>query len=157
MNLYEELRGLIVALSEGGVEYGVCGGIALALHGLPRATRDIDILIQKRDLQRALAVVALLGFDTPARPMVFKRGEPDQIEVQRVSKLGAREPLSLDLLLVAPILEPVWESRQDFDWEGVTITAVSATGLAIMKRLAGRPQDLADLHRLGMDSDDQDA
>ncbi len=43
--LYDELRTLISALDRGKIEYALCGGIAMAIHGRPRATVDIDILI----------------------------------------------------------------------------------------------------------------
>jgi len=44
--LFDELNDIIDSLEKSGVEYAVCGGLALAVHGFPRATFDIDILIQ---------------------------------------------------------------------------------------------------------------
>ncbi len=44
--LLDELSQLISALNENEIEYAVCGGLALAIHGFARATLDIDILIQ---------------------------------------------------------------------------------------------------------------
>jgi hypothetical protein len=45
--LLGELSQLISALSENGVEYAVCGGLSLAIHGFARATLDIDVLIRE--------------------------------------------------------------------------------------------------------------
>jgi hypothetical protein len=44
MDLYDELRSLVAALDRQHVDYAICGGIALALHGYPRFTKDIDLL-----------------------------------------------------------------------------------------------------------------
>ena len=52
LNLYEELKALATAFDAGGVDYALCGGLALAVHGHPRATKDIDILVRRGDLRR---------------------------------------------------------------------------------------------------------
>jgi hypothetical protein len=81
--------------------------------------------------------------------MVFgiRTGTPR--EVQRVSKLDPRsnDSLALDLLVVNADLEAVWRDRA-FDVGGLRIFVVSRDGLATMKRIAGRPQDLVDLAKL---------
>ena len=56
--------------------------------------------------------------------------------------------MSLDLLVVSPDLAEVWAGRLVVPWTGRQITIVSRAGLATMKRMAGRPQDLADLAAL---------
>lgn len=45
-----------------------CGGLAMAVHGYPRATKDIDLLIHPDDLPRIEAVVNQAGFDVPGGP-----------------------------------------------------------------------------------------
>jgi hypothetical protein len=42
-DLYEEFKAIVSALEEHRIDYAVCGGLALAVHGLPRATVDIDL------------------------------------------------------------------------------------------------------------------
>lgn len=75
--------------------------------------------------------------------------------MQRVSKLddatGALVPL--DFLVVVPSYEEVWRSRVRAQWGGRQLTVVSPSGLATMKRLAGRPQDLADIAALESEED----
>ena len=56
--------------------------------------------------------------------------------------------LSLDLLLVTPQVQDVWQTREKIDFLGNQLSVVSREGLIKMKRLAGRPQDLADIERL---------
>ena len=45
MDLHQELVQLIDALEAAGAEYALCGGLALAVHGHPRFTKDIDLLV----------------------------------------------------------------------------------------------------------------
>jgi hypothetical protein len=154
-----ELDVVIDALRADGVEYAVCGGLAMAIHGHPRATKDIDMIVQASDLDRAIAAAKRIGFDVPARKMIFglKVGAPR--EVQRISKLDPEtgELLTLDLLVVNHELEPVWEARQAVVARGREIVVVSRDGLVTMKRIAGRKQDLADIDKLLGITDEEDS
>ena len=144
--LLEELSQIISALDAGGIEYAVCGGLALAIHGLARATLDIDILIQPESLEKAYKVGAESGFDIRGLDISFKERA---VEIRRVSKIDDEgEVLSLDLLLVTPQVQDVWETREKIDFLGNRLSVVSRDGLIKMKTLAGRPQDLADISRL---------
>ena len=49
-DLYAEFKALNLALTAEGVPYAVCGGLAFAIHVQPRATVDMDFLIQEADL-----------------------------------------------------------------------------------------------------------
>ncbi len=147
--LLDELSQIISALEDGGIEYAVCGGLALAIHGLARATLDIDILIQPESLEKTYKIAAEKEFDIRELDISFKERA---VEIQRVSKIDSNgEVLSLDLLLVTPHVEDVWETRETIDFLGNKLSVVSRTGLIKMKTLAGRPQDLADIARLEND------
>jgi len=144
--LLDELSQLISALDENEIEYAVCGGLALAIHGFARATLDIDILIQPESLETAYKVGAENGFDIRGLDISFKERA---VEIRRVSKIEDNgEVLSLDLLIVTPQVQDVWETREKIDFLGNQLSVVSLTGLIKMKQLAGRPQDLADIERL---------
>jgi len=149
MDLYGELLALVDALNEADLDYALCGGLAVGIHGYPRFTKDIDLLVRAEDLDRILAVVAPLGFTYQAGPMTFDHGKPTERHVRRVSKAGEDDLLTLDLILVEPAFQGTWEDRDLFSWQGRQLQVVSAVGLAQMKRLAGRPQDLLDLEKLG--------
>lgn len=148
MNLREEFLALIDALNRDGVEYGVCGGIALAIHGFPRFTKDIDILVRPEDLDRALTVAAAQGFIVAAKPLRFDAGTPKEREVRRISKIEGEDVMTLDLLLSRGVLQDAWDDREAFEWQGRIVKTVSAQALARMKRIAGRDQDLLDVRRL---------
>ena len=144
--LLEELSQLISALDENKIEYAVCGGLALAIHGFARATLDIDILIRAESLEKAYKIGAENGFDIRGLDISFKERA---VEIRRVSKIDSNgEVLSLDLLMVTPHVEDVWETREEIEFLGNRLSVVSREGLIKMKTLAGRPQDLADISRL---------
>jgi len=147
MNLYDELMALVTALEK--AEYALCGGVALAFHGYPRFTKDIDLLVRAEDLQKVREAVAACGFKIEGGRVPFRLGKPDEQIIHRVSKIQGHEALTLDLMIVNPGLEEIWRSRGMFDWKGRPVKVVSREGLVKMKRLAGRPQDLADVERLG--------
>ncbi|MGI8543217.1 MAG: hypothetical protein ACR2MD_07010 [Aridibacter sp.] len=103
--LLDELSQIISALDDGGIEYAVCGGLALAIHGFARATLDIDILIQPDSLEKAYEVAKKYEFDIRGMDISFKERA---VEIRRVSKIDSNgEGLSLDLLLVTPHVEDV--------------------------------------------------
>ncbi len=157
LNLITELESLVDALDADGVAYALCGGLALGLHGHPRATEDIDVLIAATDLARALDVAKRVGFDVPARKMVFGQRVGKAREVQRVSKLDpdTGDLLPLDFLVVNEELAEVWNGRITVETGTRKLTVVSRAGLATMKRIAGRGQDLVDLAKLEGTYDDE--
>jgi hypothetical protein len=146
-DLYDEFKSIISALSERGIDYAVCGGLAMAVHGLARATVDIDLLILADDLEAVRAAAKKLDYTIDALPMTFAAGA---IEIRRVSKIDAETGvvLSLDLLLVTPQIAEVWTSRSTVEWEGGHLKVVSPQGLIALKMLRGSGQDLDDIKRL---------
>lgn len=149
--LLDELSNIISALNENEIEYAVCGGLALTIHGFPRATFDIDVLIRPESLEKAYEIAARYGFDIRGLDMSFKE---KAVEIRRVSKIDETgEVLPLDYLLVTPQVEDVWETREKLDWEGKTLWIVSREGLIKMKQLAGRDKDLIDIDRIKNEED----
>jgi hypothetical protein len=125
--LYEQLKELLHALGEQRIEYALCGGLALAVHGLPRATLDIDLLVRPETWPQVEVVARTLGFTLKASPMSFSKGA---IEVRRVSKIDPQQnPLTLDTLLVTDKIKDVWNSRCEVPWEKQTVWVVSREGL----------------------------
>lgn len=156
MDLYEELLALIDLFDAEHIDYALCGGIAVAFHGYPRFTKDIDILIHEDDLHRVRTVTAVQGFTFDSGRIPFGAGGPNERIVYRISKIEQDEILTLDLLLVSPVLQEVWKNRELFEWQERRVCIVSAQGLAVMKRLAGRDQDNLDLKKLGFSEESDD-
>jgi hypothetical protein len=154
MDILEELKTLTIKLKEENIEYALCGGLALAIYALPRATLDIDILIEASLLERIERVVHDLGYTTKAEPMHFHGGK---IQIHRVTKIesGTGEALMLDMLLVTPEIRQAWNNRLEVEWEHGTISVVSPEGLILLKsfRKSGQDQDDIDFLRSIIDED----
>lgn len=148
LDLYDELKKVITALDEQGIPYAVCGGLAVSIHVEPRATEDLDLLVLVQDLDRCQSAVEPLGFKKYESPMALAQGV---VTLQRLLKLepAGEDHVTLDLLLVgSPVLESVWRTRQNFEWESRKIWIVSREGLIELKRLRGSSQDLVDIEKL---------
>lgn len=144
LNLYDELRALVDAFEGAAVDYALCGALALAVHGVARATKDIDVLARTEDAERVRNVARAAGFTLEALPMTFRSG----ISLRRFSKIVDGRPLMLDVLLVDEALEQIWRSREVHTWKHGPIHVVSREGLITLKLTAGRPQDLVDIQSL---------
>jgi hypothetical protein len=145
IDVYAEFVALVRALEEAEIEYALCGALALAVHGAPRATKDIDVIARRQDADRLRAVAKETGFVFEALPMVLAGSG---IEVQRFSKLIDGRPLMLDVLWLDPSLQAIWDDRQRLPWKDGTLSVVSRDGLITLKLTAGRPQDLVDIQSL---------
>jgi len=144
MDIHAELTAVVAALDAGGAEYALVGGLALAVHGVARATTDIDLLILPEQTDQVLVLVKNIGFRFRASPMRF----PDGMSIQRVSKIEEGETLTLDLLMVEDNLRDAWDSRARYDTPTGSLSVIGREALIAMKTWAGRPQDLADVQRL---------
>jgi hypothetical protein len=88
-----------------------------------------------------------LDYTIPAHPMSFASGA---VEIRHVTKIDAAsgDLLSLDLLLVTPAIERIWNERTRVRWERGELWVVSRQGLVSLKRLRGSGQDQDDIERL---------
>jgi hypothetical protein len=145
VNLYDELRAVLRALDQASVDYALVGGLAVAVWGAPRATKDIDLLVRGERLATAMAAARACGFTLEALPMEFKDGTA----LQRMSKVDkAGNLMVVDFILVDRNLEPAWASRVSLPFAERNVVVVSREALIAMKALAARPQDVADIQNL---------
>jgi hypothetical protein len=154
IDLYQELRSLIIHLNRREIPYVLCGGLSLAVYGIPRATLDIDLLIPEESLASIRLLVSELGYQIEAGWMNRAGGD---IKMFRVTKIDSEddERLPLDLILVTPVLEMAWVTREKTRWEGEDLWVVSREGLLAMKSLRGSGQDQDDLKKLkALDDED---
>ena len=74
IDLPEDFRDLLVELADAGAEFVIVGGHAVAFHGHPRATKDLDVLVRERQAHRAL-----LGARPPAGLRGGSRGRHERL------------------------------------------------------------------------------
>lgn len=141
-----DFKELLECLGARGVEYLVVGGYALAFHGAPRATGDIDLFVKPEpgNAARVLAALADFGFTS----LNLERKEliaPDQI-----IQLGV-PPVRADIItsLSGISWDEAWASRQEGAIGGIPVSFIGREAFVANKRAAGRLKDLADIEALG--------
>jgi hypothetical protein len=142
MELFEEFSKLVSEFKKENIEYALCGGLAMAVYAFPRATLDIDILIEPQTLEKAKSIAKRLGFTFDAGLMKFSSGA---VQIYRLTKVGSEsnDTLALDMLLLTPEIKEVWETKQTLTWDQGDLPVVSPKGLINLKslRLSGQDQD----------------
>jgi hypothetical protein len=83
-SLLVEFINITEGLNKRGIEYAVCGGWAMAIHGFIRATIDIDLLILNENLEAARETAIESGFDIEGLPLDFDGGKT---KIRRLSKI----------------------------------------------------------------------
>jgi hypothetical protein len=145
--LLQEFANLTQTLNEKNIDYAVCGGWAMAIHGFNRATLDIDLLILSEDLEQVWETAQSFGYDVEGLPLHFDKGA---IEIRRISKIDKESKIliTLDFLLVTEALKDVWAGRRRTKWNKGEFWVVSREGMIFMKEISGRDKDLIDLNFL---------
>ena len=145
MKLQRDLREFIELLSSQGVEYVIVGGYAVAYHGHPRYTGDIDVLVRPSEDNAARVIGALVAFGFGSAGIdVSTLTTPEKI-----IQLG-RPPNRIDLLtsITAVDFDEAWDSRVTAEIDGLTVPFVGREVLLKNKRATGRAKDLADVEEL---------
>lgn len=140
--LNPDFSDILSAFDAEGVEYLVVGAYALAAHGLPRATGDIDLWVRASPANAERVYRALLSFGAPAEQ--FSRSDfeaPDTI-----LQLGV-PPARIDVLTSIDGVEfdTAWAGRMVVEIDGLEIAVLGRRELLENKRAVGRPRDLADI------------
>jgi len=147
LDLQAELRGIVAVLDAAGIAYALVGGLAVSIYAAPRATEDVDLLLGRDQLERAVEALASLGFRCAGAPMSVAGG---RLDIQRLIKIDGSDLVPVDLLTPKdPTLATLLAGRKVVAWEGGHLSIVSLAGLRALKRLRGSAQDLADLEALG--------
>lgn len=120
----------------------------MAAHGYPRVTKDIDLLIEPSEVDSCHSALSKIKYDLNSGLIPFDIGTESERRVYRISKAEGRELVTLDLIVVTPILQEIWNNREAVEVDSQPIKIVSKSGLIKMKRIAGRLQDLADIEAL---------
>lgn len=150
--LPEDFCDLLLELADAGAEFVLLGGHAVAFHGHPRATKDMDVLIRASASNAERVYRALAAFGAPLE--AFQVGAADFATYEGVLQIGL-PPRRVDILNRADGItfdEAIAEGT-GFTLEGRTIPVIGRAALIKNKRAAGRAQDIADVEALVQKSD----
>ena len=151
--LNDDFREVIVAFADEGVEFMIVGAFALALHGAPRASGDIDLYVRPEPANADRVYRALLAFGAP----VTAHGvmAEDFARAGTVYQIGL-PPRRIDVLtaISGVQFDEAWASRLVATIEGRPVHFIGRDAFIKNKLAAGRPKDLADAARLGKLSDE---
>lgn len=145
MKMQEDLREFVALLNSHQVEYLVVGAHAMACHGVPRYTGDVDFFLARTPVNaaRVMEVLAAFGFGH------LSIGLSDLQTPDTVIQLGYA-PNRIDLLtsLTGVEFTEAWPERVTIQMDDVTIEVIGKKHLIQNKSALGRPKDLADVEVL---------
>lgn len=145
MPLNKDLREFVELLNSNRVDYLIVGAFAVAFHGFPRYTGDLDILVrpEPQNAQRVLHALSQFGFGRLGIRM------EDLDRPGKVVQLGV-PPNRIDLLtaISGVSFEEAWDSRQEAELDGTPVLFIGRVALMRNKQNAGRAKDLGDVEEL---------
>lgn len=143
--LNQDFKEFIQSLNDNQVRYLVVGGYAVALHGCPRYTKDLDIWIELAPVNasRILRALAQFGFGS------LGLEERDFLEADTIIQLGY-PPHRIDLLttLSGVDFDQCFSARVVVEMDDIPINFIDLENLIKNKRATGRAQDIADIENL---------
>lgn len=146
MEIQQDFKELLESFNAHEVEYVIVGAYALAFHGVPRYTGDIDILVRPSsdNAGRVLSALGDFGFGS----LGLKRS--DFQKPDNVVQLGV-PPVRIDILtsLTGVTWQKADKGRVEGSYGGITVYFLGREQYIANKRALGRKKDLADLEALG--------
>jgi hypothetical protein len=127
----------------------VIGAHALAVHGVPRATQDLDVWISRHPDNVRAVISALAAFGAPLEALGISSADLERDN--QVIQLGV-PPNRIDVLTSisgVPDFEPAWMNRTEQLVRGHRVPFIGRGDLVSTKRASGRKKDLGDLELLG--------
>jgi hypothetical protein len=143
--LNKDYREMLQCLLEENVRFLLVGVYALAVHGFPRATKDIDFFVWATPENATKLVRALARFGAPLQDI----SESDFSTAGTVFQIGNSPRRIVILTNISGIeFEHAYANRKNIFLEGLEIPVISVSDLIANKRASGRSQDLADVEKL---------
>jgi predicted nucleotidyltransferase len=143
--LNNDYKEMLQCLSEENVKFLLVGAYALAVHGFPRATKDIDFFVWATPENAASLIRALARFGAPMEGI----SEADFSSEGAIFQIG-NSPRRIDIITTIDGIkfDHAYANRKLFSIEGLQIPVISLEDLIANKRASGRKQDLADVEKL---------
>ena len=136
---------MLSGLSDSGVEFLLVGAYAMAAHGHPRATGDLDIWVRANPENAVKVLVALSRFGAPLHDLTIEDLSTPGI----IFQIGV-EPSRIDILteISGVIFSDAWRRKISIEMDGCSMGVIGLEDLIKNKRAAGRAKDIADLETL---------
>jgi hypothetical protein len=152
--LNEDFRDVLAEFVTGGVRFLVVGAHALAVHGIPRATGDLDLWVEPSGENAERALAALVRFGAPVESLGITGR--DLSTPGMVVQIGL-PPRRIDVLtsISGVSFADAWATRVGYEVDGLDVPFIGREALIRNKRATGRAKDLADLEALGHRFDDE--
>ena len=146
MKVHSDFRDFVETLNKNKVEYVIVGAFALAFHGFPRATGDIDFWINPEKTNAMALIAALKDFGFGQLDISDK-----DILSGKIIQLGF-PPVRIDLITILDGLnaDEIWQSRTKGKFGDLSVWYLSKVAFVKNKRCTGRHKDLADIEMLGI-------
>ena len=145
----KDFKELLELFSENSVEFVIVGAYALAFHGAPRFTGDLDLLVRpdSQNASRILRALDTFGFGSVGLQT------KDFSELDQIIQLGV-PPLRIDLLtsISGVSWEQAWANKVSGFYHDLPVFFLGKDEFIANKKAAGRPQDLADVAALDSSS-----
>ena len=145
MILNPDFKEFFLLLNANNVQYLIVGGYAVAYHGYPRYTNDIDIWIwiDPDNAKRVIKALVDFGFES------LGLKEDDFLETDTIIQLGYA-PNRINLIMGIPGVEfeECYAKRVESEIDGVNLSFIDLENLKKSKKASGRMQDLADIENL---------
>lgn len=143
--LNPDFKDMLSGLSDSGVEFLLVGAYAMAAHGHPRATGDLDIWVRANPENAVKVLVALSRFGAPLHDLTIEDLSTPGI----IFQIGV-EPSRIDILteISGVIFSDAWERKISIEMNGCSMSVIGLEDLIKNKRAAGRAKDIADVETL---------
>lgn len=143
--LSKDFKEFVALLNAHAVDYLIVGGYAMALHGRPRNTGDLDIWVKRSTDNAERLVKALDAFGFAGLGLTQRDFETPEQVVQ----LGY-PPFRIDLLtdIDGVKFQDAWPNHETVEYQGLQMHFIGLEDLKANKRASGRPRDIDDLEQL---------
>jgi len=143
----DDFLDILRALIDGQARFLVVGAHAMAVHGVPRATGDLDVWVDSQSENAGRVWSALLKFGAPVQSLDVSRD--DLLVPGTVIQIGM-PPRRIDILtqLSGVVFEDAWKGRTTRTVAGLEIPFLGKADLMKNKKATNRPKDIADIQEL---------
>ncbi len=142
--MLHRLQDVFESFRRNDVRYVVIGGIAAVMHGVPRATFDLDLLVEAtpRNAANLLAGLRSAGFATADQIT------PDELLANEITVFNDRVRIDVQTSTPGLTFDRAWANRVEVEFRGYSFFVASRNDLITAKRASGRAIDLEDVRQL---------